>query len=578
MIKTIIMIICILFVCWSNSFSRSQKAQLQNIQSPTIAILPHFMFETQKLDEFYNSIHSSLAVPSKIILISPNHFRAWSYAFESIPNDITTLCFRNSCINARSLTTWSLVWQGIFPDNRYTRQSTSKQNSNNYINDHGLGEHFQFIEKYYSGIIVYPLLIDIYKTQWTDQIINYLSWMIDNQTLVIFSVDFSHHNNITWAKIHDRKTEYILWNSNTQAEYMQTEVDCRNCLYISKIIWNNRWLLPKLIYRDDQCSFIWNTACIDNTSRNFYLYSTGFTPPNGIILWAVGDIIYDRWVEEKYPDELSLKRHFATYYQKSDPKLNPEYNYHRKWFGLDVVIGNMEWPITSWNYCSTNLNNFVHFNNKNDITSVLQEIGITHLMTSNNHSLDCGLGARRKSNQIIKQSGIKSYGLVNNPNPSSWSEPRNQHNELESKDLENKVRKIHWTIASWTIRWISYSLIWRDQTKFTIDRNIQCQIISSLSGIVIITPHRGIEYVTWHNPIQETLAKHRIDCWADVIIGTHPHVIREIEYYKHKPIIYSLGNFLFDQSFWDTGTGMQVYLDIDGSGNSILENEKVVSY
>lgn len=97
-----------------------------------------------------------------------------------------------------------------------------------------------------------------------------------------------------------------------------------------------------------------------------------------------------------------------------------------------------------------------------------------------------------------------------------------------------------------------YSLIGFDQTRFVIDKKAQCSIISSLTGVVIVTPHRGIEYQTKHHPIQETLAKYWIDCGADAIIGTHPHVVQDIDFYKKKPIIYSLGNFLFDQSFEGT--------------------------
>lgn len=47
---------------------------------------------------------------------------------------------------------------------------------------------------------------------------------------------------------------------------------------------------------------------------------------------------------------------------------------------------------------------------------------------------------------------------------------------------------------------------------------------------------------------QIEIAHALIDAGADVIAGHHPHVYQGIEIYKNKPIIYSLGNFLFDQS------------------------------
>jgi hypothetical protein len=49
---------------------------------------------------------------------------------------------------------------------------------------------------------------------------------------------------------------------------------------------------------------------------------------------------------------------------------------------------------------------------------------------------------------------------------------------------------------------------------------------------------------------QPEVAKKAIDAGADVIVGTHPHRLKAIEVYKGKPILYSLGNFCFDQPRW----------------------------
>lgn len=68
-------------------------------------------------------------------------------------------------------------------------------------------------------------------------------------------------------------------------------------------------------------------------------------------------------------------------------------------------------------------------------------------------------------------------------------------------------------------------------------------------AFVIIFPHWGAEYQTTHNTSQEKLAHLWIDNGADMVIGSHPHVIQDAELYQEKPIFYSLGNFLFDQTF-----------------------------
>ena len=40
-----------------------------------------------------------------------------------------------------------------------------------------------------------------------------------------------------------------------------------------------------------------------------------------------------------------------------------------------------------------------------------------------------------------------------------------------------------------------------------------------------------------------------VDAGADIIAGHHPHVVQPFEKYQQGYIAYSLGNFIFDQSF-----------------------------
>jgi poly-gamma-glutamate synthesis protein (capsule biosynthesis protein) len=39
-----------------------------------------------------------------------------------------------------------------------------------------------------------------------------------------------------------------------------------------------------------------------------------------------------------------------------------------------------------------------------------------------------------------------------------------------------------------------------------------------------------------------------IDNGADLILGHHPHVLQDVEFYKGKPIVYSMGGFVWDSS------------------------------
>jgi poly-gamma-glutamate capsule biosynthesis protein CapA/YwtB (metallophosphatase superfamily) len=69
------------------------------------------------------------------------------------------------------------------------------------------------------------------------------------------------------------------------------------------------------------------------------------------------------------------------------------------------------------------------------------------------------------------------------------------------------------------------------------------------ADFVIIFVHWGIEYATSFTSHQRTLAQLAIDNGADLVIGAHPHVIEPYEFYKGKLIVYSLGNFVFDNMY-----------------------------
>jgi Bacterial capsule synthesis protein PGA_cap len=60
-----------------------------------------------------------------------------------------------------------------------------------------------------------------------------------------------------------------------------------------------------------------------------------------------------------------------------------------------------------------------------------------------------------------------------------------------------------------------------------------------------VTLHWGIHYVRGAMAeYQYQVARAAIDAGADMILGSHPHVLKAMEVYKGKPIFYSLGNFI----------------------------------
>lgn len=82
---------------------------------------------------------------------------------------------------------------------------------------------------------------------------------------------------------------------------------------------------------------------------------------------------------------------------------------------------------------------------------------------------------------------------------------------------------------------------------------------------LIVFTHWGIEYVLQENAHQQYMARLAIDAGSDLVVGAHPHVIQPYEIYRGKPIIYSLGNFVFDEMPGVTALGNALTLSVQGS-------------
>ncbi|MCX6647311.1 MAG: CapA family protein [bacterium] len=70
----------------------------------------------------------------------------------------------------------------------------------------------------------------------------------------------------------------------------------------------------------------------------------------------------------------------------------------------------------------------------------------------------------------------------------------------------------------------------------------------SRCDVLVVSMHWGVDYVDFPTERQQALAKLCIDNGADLILGHHPHVLQEMEIYKGKPIVYSMGGFVWDSS------------------------------
>ncbi|MEM8682109.1 MAG: CapA family protein, partial [Pseudomonadota bacterium] len=91
--------------------------------------------------------------------------------------------------------------------------------------------------------------------------------------------------------------------------------------------------------------------------------------------------------------------------------------------------------------------------------------------------------------------------------------------------------------------------------------------LSPLSTAVL-QHHSGLEYAEQPPLSVVTEARHAVDFGADLVVAHHPHVLQGLELYRDKLIAWSMGNFLFDQTYPTTKLGMLLYVWMDGSRSS----------
>jgi poly-gamma-glutamate synthesis protein (capsule biosynthesis protein) len=105
---------------------------------------------------------------------------------------------------------------------------------------------------------------------------------------------------------------------------------------------------------------------------------------------------------------------------------------------------------------------------------------------------------------------------------------------------------------------------WAEPEQMTYDI---AQARSAGADVVIPFLHWGWENEPEPCADQRKLARQLLDAGADAVIGAHPHVTQGAEMYRGKPIIYSLGNFVFDLlDYPDNARAWVLRLELDRHG------------
>jgi gamma-polyglutamate biosynthesis protein CapA len=231
----------------------------------------------------------------------------------------------------------------------------------------------------------------------------------------------------------------------------------------------------------------------------------------------------------------------------------------------DAVVVNLEDPLTT---SSINYKKTVPLKANLIYAPLLKKNNIVVACLANNHIMDYGNTGLTDTINALKSNGINYTGAGDNLNQATEPVYLNIQGRkiaiLNFLDNSTFTEFLPSEMPGATINSPGYAPADWNIIKQRIDESKQN------SNITIVIFHYGNEYSTTPNPSQIELSHECIDEGADMVIGSHPHVIQKIESYKGKPIFYSLGNFVFDQTNPATHSSLMVEMDLSGNNANII--------
>lgn len=243
--------------------------------------------------------------------------------------------------------------------------------------------------------------------------------------------------------------------------------------------------------------------------------------------------------------DIMLDRNIARLAEKNNDFAFPFDTISSFLSGFDLRVANLEGGFTNFPSESVK-NNITRFTFSPKFLDALRK-NIDVVSLANNHSKDFGVDGFDQTRTYLDSSEILHFGNYDNTS-----------NLLSVVVEKNGIR----------IAFVGYHALVGRGEQAVLD---EISKIKSDADFVIVVPHWGIEYRGNASPDQIRLAHLFIDAGADAVIGAHPHVIEPIEIYNNKLILYSMGNFIFDQYFSaQTQEALLVSLDITKRDDDIL--------
>lgn len=217
----------------------------------------------------------------------------------------------------------------------------------------------------------------------------------------------------------------------------------------------------------------------------------------------------------------------------------------------DIAIGNLEVTLAGPPY-----KGYPQFSSPDALAVAVREMGFDALVTANNHSVDRGKKGILRTIRVLDSLGIPHTGTF------AGEVARRDEYPLILQKNGFTLALLNYTYGTNGIPVPAPGMVnLIDTAQMRVDIHKAKQVNPDA---IIVFVHWGNEYESLPTRGQRQLADYLCRLGADLVIGSHPHVLQPMEWRKeeNKLVVYSLGNFVSGQRKRYTDGGAMAYTEL----------------
>lgn len=241
---------------------------------------------------------------------------------------------------------------------------------------------------------------------------------------------------------------------------------------------------------------------------------------------AVGDLMFAR-------DITTLMQQYGAAY--------PFQRVRGLFEGVDFLVGNMEGTFTTR---GAPLTKMYTFRTPPELSAGLPAAGFGLVTLGNNHAVDFGAVSLEDTLATLRRAGVPAVG--------AGSDEATARAAYIAQVRGKRIAALSYCGVDESVfaRGASPGVALADPEAVRAD----VLRAAPTADFTLVFMHAGVEYTRQPTALQRAVAYAAIEAGADAVIGSHPHVLQPVEWYRERPILYSLGNFVFDLDLDDLAT------------------------